>query len=314
MNQMYFAANQQKQKAFDQYYNAMATSNFKQGRKLRALINQEADDAALTEKLASLYASSTAKSHEYDYDTVSKKLRGRVEKPAEGKTMKARTYVHESTDSQQMPTHTRRASVDEFLQDQGTKEFIRTTRAKPYWTDHYKHNNLPGAEKKAEATAKEYVENATKANRGKHVRKNRKMSQEDLSVVEDHIKKEILKRDIKDDIKKDVIKQEDDEEKISSEDHMERMKHMKHLMSKNKALRYDFDTIKNNYVDKGDWDRHGFYEDIQRKFAQAIDARTSLGHFERMDIKPKTPYATGERSFKDYVKKVKVSIDAILTV
>jgi len=114
---MYFAANQQKQKAFDQYYNAMATSNFKQGRKLRALINQEADDAALTEKLASLYASSTAKSHEYDYDTVSKKLRGRVKKPAEGKTMKARMYVHESTDSQQTPTPTRRASIDEFLQD-----------------------------------------------------------------------------------------------------------------------------------------------------------------------------------------------------
>jgi hypothetical protein len=141
------------------------------------------------------------------------------------------------------------------------------------------------------------------------------MSQEDLSVVENHIKKEILKREIKDDIKNDGkpnIKKEDDEEKISSEDHMERMKHMEHLISKNPALRDDLNNIAKNYVDGSNWDQSKFYEDIQRKFAQAIDARTSLGHFERMDIKPTN--ATKERSFRSYMNKVKLSINAILTV
>ncbi|ETI55200.1 hypothetical protein F442_02066 [Phytophthora nicotianae P10297] len=83
MNRMYFADNQQKQKAFDRCYGQMATSHFKQGRKLRALINQEAAEEALTEQMAKLYASSNAKQHEYDYDEVSKKLRGKVDKPVD---------------------------------------------------------------------------------------------------------------------------------------------------------------------------------------------------------------------------------------
>lgn len=74
MTTMYFASNQKKQKAFDLYYNAKAKSDFKQGGKLKALINQEAAETALAEQLASMYMNAVGKTREYDYDTLNGKL------------------------------------------------------------------------------------------------------------------------------------------------------------------------------------------------------------------------------------------------
>jgi hypothetical protein len=100
---MYFASNQRKQHAFDKYFNAMARSNFKQGRKLRALIKNEADDAAMTDKLASIYASSLAKGNDYEYDSVSSKLKKKVSAPVEETPMPVakakRAYVQNNSDS-----------------------------------------------------------------------------------------------------------------------------------------------------------------------------------------------------------------------
>lgn len=67
---LYFASNQAKQKAFDRTYRARARSNFVQGRKLRALIEKENADEALTDQLAGLYTKSVAKVREYDYDRI----------------------------------------------------------------------------------------------------------------------------------------------------------------------------------------------------------------------------------------------------
>lgn len=109
---MYFASNQSKQKGFDRYFNAKAKSDFKQGVKLKALINKEAADSALAEQLASMYMQAVGKSREYDYDTVNDKL-GRkapsVVKDSKtgltkvnikkGKKQPKRVYVHKTTDS-----------------------------------------------------------------------------------------------------------------------------------------------------------------------------------------------------------------------
>lgn len=116
MTTMYFASNQKKQKAFDRYYNAKAKSDFKQGVKLKALINQEAADAALAEQLASMYLNAVGKTREYDYDTVNDKL-GRKAPPLQqqaspvveeaspvaepqqnNKSKQKRKYVHQTTD------------------------------------------------------------------------------------------------------------------------------------------------------------------------------------------------------------------------
>jgi hypothetical protein len=60
----YFSDNQSKQKSFDRYYDKMARRDFIQGRKLRALIAQEAADESMTDKLAQLYMSSVGKAPE----------------------------------------------------------------------------------------------------------------------------------------------------------------------------------------------------------------------------------------------------------
>lgn len=70
----YFTDNQTKQKAYDRYYNAMAKSDFVQGRKLKALIQQESMDDASTDSLANLFQQVMAKTRDYDYDQITQKL------------------------------------------------------------------------------------------------------------------------------------------------------------------------------------------------------------------------------------------------
>lgn len=72
MTQGFFTDNQTKQKAYDRYFNAIATSDFVQGRKLKHLIVKEALDDAQTDSLASMYASAMNKSRDYEYHRVMK--------------------------------------------------------------------------------------------------------------------------------------------------------------------------------------------------------------------------------------------------
>lgn len=127
MTTMYFASNQSKQKAFDRYYNAKAKSDFKQGVKLKALINKEAADAALAEQLASMYMQAVGKTREYDYDTVNDKL-GRKAPPVvkeknsssvkvnikKGKKQPKRVYVHQSTDTKKSVSEGPSGIEDEY--------------------------------------------------------------------------------------------------------------------------------------------------------------------------------------------------------
>lgn len=71
----FFTDNQTKQKAYDRYYNAMAKSDFMQGRKLKALIQKESLDEASADSLANLFQQVMAKTREYDYDQITQKLK-----------------------------------------------------------------------------------------------------------------------------------------------------------------------------------------------------------------------------------------------
>ncbi|GMF39669.1 unnamed protein product [Phytophthora lilii] len=105
----FFSDNQTKQKAYDRYYNAMAKSDFVQGKKLKALIQHESLDDASTDPLANLFQQVMAKNSEYDYDQITKKLlkgpkgspeiiKGEIhETPKSSK--KKHTYVPTSTDT-----------------------------------------------------------------------------------------------------------------------------------------------------------------------------------------------------------------------
>ncbi|DAZ95538.1 TPA: hypothetical protein N0F65_005230 [Lagenidium giganteum] len=70
----FFTDNQTKQNAYDRYYNAMAKSDFVQGAKLKAMIQQQALDDASSDSLANLFQSVMSKSRDYDYDQITSKL------------------------------------------------------------------------------------------------------------------------------------------------------------------------------------------------------------------------------------------------
>ncbi|EEY65114.1 uncharacterized protein PITG_16307 [Phytophthora infestans T30-4] len=69
----FYSDNQTKQNAFDRYYNAMAKSDFVQGKKLKALIRKENLDDASTDSLAHLFQQVMGKKREYEYDQITKK-------------------------------------------------------------------------------------------------------------------------------------------------------------------------------------------------------------------------------------------------
>ncbi|DAZ94080.1 TPA: hypothetical protein N0F65_004192 [Lagenidium giganteum] len=88
----FFTDNQTKQKAYDRYYNAMAKSDFVQGAKLKAMIQQQALDDASSDSLANLFQQVMSKSRDYDYDQITSKLTKKappVVKDDEGKPPKA---------------------------------------------------------------------------------------------------------------------------------------------------------------------------------------------------------------------------------
>ncbi|KAL8001186.1 hypothetical protein Plhal703r1_c19g0085691 [Plasmopara halstedii] len=105
----FFSDNQTKQKAFDRYYNAMAKSDFVQGKKLKAIILKENLDDASTDSLANLFQQVMGKNREYEYDQITKKLLGGPKGPPEiikgeasetpKSSKKKHTYVPKSTDA-----------------------------------------------------------------------------------------------------------------------------------------------------------------------------------------------------------------------
>ena len=90
----YFTDNQTKQKAYDSYYNAMAKSDYIQGSKLKALIQQEALDDASTNSLANLFQQVMAKSRDYDYDKITKKLTKAAPEIIKGTNLKKNAKIN----------------------------------------------------------------------------------------------------------------------------------------------------------------------------------------------------------------------------
>ncbi|GMF39705.1 unnamed protein product [Phytophthora lilii] len=102
----FFTDNQTKQKAYDRYYNAMAKSDFVQGKKLKALIQNESLDHASADSLANLFQQVMAKNRDYEYDQITKKLLKSPKGPPEiikgeaHETPKATSDVESSDDEE----------------------------------------------------------------------------------------------------------------------------------------------------------------------------------------------------------------------
>ena len=138
----FFSDNQTKQKAYDRYYNQVAKSNYVQGRKLKAMINQEGVDDASTDSLAALFQKAMMKSHDYEYDQITRKLMQRApavlsdSKQPKAKSAKATggipvnlkgkktktKYVPEMTDTDILMTPPRSASSEKNFEQKMSDE------------------------------------------------------------------------------------------------------------------------------------------------------------------------------------------------
>ncbi|KAG2945271.1 hypothetical protein PC117_g8605 [Phytophthora cactorum] len=126
----FFTDNQTKQKAYDRYYNAMAKSDFVQGAKLKAKIQQQALDDASSDSLANLFQQVMGKSRDYDYDQITSKLTKKAPPVVKGedvrkdkKQTKVFAYVPEQTDTQSGPKDSQ-FSYEEMINDAKFKKHM----------------------------------------------------------------------------------------------------------------------------------------------------------------------------------------------
>ncbi|GMF32489.1 unnamed protein product [Phytophthora lilii] len=128
----FFSDNQTKQKAFDRYYNAMAKSDFVQGKKVKALIQHESLDDASSDSLANLFQQVMAKNREYDYDQITRKLL----KGPKGPPEIIKGEAHETSKAtEEEPSITRQlfqdSDVNESSDDEEIKEEKRLRKLNP---------------------------------------------------------------------------------------------------------------------------------------------------------------------------------------
>ena len=106
MTSLCFSDQQQKQKAYDRYYNAVARQDFVQGQKLQSLIQKQALDDATASQLADVYQRTRTKTREFDYKKLytspSQPGYKPVDKPTDkstAKPTKKKKFVHVVSDT-----------------------------------------------------------------------------------------------------------------------------------------------------------------------------------------------------------------------
>ncbi|RLN91207.1 hypothetical protein BBJ28_00015586 [Nothophytophthora sp. Chile5] len=267
---MYFSDNQTKQKAYDKFYTASFRNDYVQGRKLRALIKQEADDEALTDKLASMQSEQTARLKDYDYEKVGNRFLRTPKKPvknpvdesverARAETAK-RQYIHQSTDTKAAPARPRRSSVDVMMEDQGTNAFIQETRRWDSKREH-KSDNLD-----LKRDADQYVNSYQKKQRGQKFKDNR-MSKEERDIAKHLLFEEMLR----------AREAGADDDTSSDTDSVKReIAHEKKLKESNAHIRSEYTNTIDDFTRLS---RPTLYKAIKGRYKADVDARMGEGYF-----------------------------------
>jgi len=326
---MYFASNQRKQHAFDKYFNAMARSNFKQGRKLRALIKNEADDAAMTDKLASIYASSLAKGNDYEYDSVSSKLKKKVSAPVEETPMPVakakRAYVQNNSDSgytsqaaYESSTEFVRKLVNDYITDRRGKPLdnVKPVNKKDLNKQinnylkqqgiarqemYYAKRNIQDDFKRAYQTAASLLE--------KRDRSPQKISPNDRA------KKKAETRSTLNDVARamDFNDVSDDADEADEADEDPEIKQERELKKINPAMRRDVHKFIDKYTapkGKPQYGRKDLQKALKQFYKQQVDIRKGDGYFEA-NI-PKTGRGgDAKTSFESYKEELKGWLDGV---
>ncbi|KAE8901842.1 hypothetical protein PF003_g14043 [Phytophthora fragariae] len=123
-------------KAYDQFYNQRARSDFVHRRKLRAMIAQESADESLNDKLAQLYTGAVGKAPEYGYDKELKMVQMAKPEVVKGPTIEIPNSPASATPA--TTRRPRRSSMEIFLEDQATNKFIHDTRQELWERKHKK--------------------------------------------------------------------------------------------------------------------------------------------------------------------------------
>ncbi|KAE9093441.1 hypothetical protein PF005_g18197 [Phytophthora fragariae] len=178
------------QKAYDQFYNQRARSDFVQRRKLRAIIAQDSADESLTDKLAQLYMGAVGKAPEYGYDKVLKKVQMAKPEVVKGPTIEIPKAPASATPAS--TRRPRRSSMEIFLEDQATNKFIHDTRQE-LWERKHKKTIIPSdARDKAEADVESYVYDYQKRQRAKKASNRRELTADEIEAVKKQVVDQVM--------------------------------------------------------------------------------------------------------------------------
>lgn len=332
----FFSDNQTKQKAYDRYYNAMAKSDFVQGKKLKALIQHESLDDASTDSLANLFQQVMSKNREYEYDEITKKLLKGPKGPPEiikgeaSKTPKSskkkNKYVPQSTDTDvnmEQPTEPEDATEDipeDFYRGVNdvaqkavnTRAYIKGRKTlREVVDDHVmkylnkqKEFRKEDSNRRRKAMADKFAEEVMKES-VKLLKRKRITTPPNKSPTDKRATKKAAKRaESEPSITRQLFQDSDDAE--SSDD--EEIKEEKRLRGLNAGIKKvytdDINSYKSSYA-------NNLYESIRQRFRAAIEARKGKEYFEDNAPKPPRKHKMSKIAMKQYKEELKGWLDGI---
>ncbi|KAL7995821.1 hypothetical protein Plhal703r1_c42g0141711 [Plasmopara halstedii] len=290
----FFSDNQTKQKASDRYYNAMAKSDFVQGKKLKAIILKENLDDASTDSLANLFQQVMGKNREYEYDQITKKLLKGPKGPPEiikgeasetpKSSKKKHTYAPKSTDADfnmEEPTAPEESFEDFFSGVNDVAQKVVNTRAYI----------------KGKKSLKEVVDDHVL----KYLNKQREFRREDSNRRRQEM---AAKAEEEPSITRQLFQDSDVSE--SSDD--EEIKEEKRLRGLNAGIKKVYTDDINSYKSQF---AANLYESIRHRFGEAVDQRKGKDYFEDNAPKPPRKHKMKRDAMNQYKAEMKDWLDGI---
>ncbi|EGZ09524.1 hypothetical protein PHYSODRAFT_318234 [Phytophthora sojae] len=274
----------------------MAKSDFVQGKKLKALIQNESLDDASADSLANLFQQVMAKNREYDYDQITKKLlkgpkgppeiiKGEAHETPKASTKK-HTYVPQSTDADfnmDEPTAPEDSSDDFYRGVNNVAQKVINTRAYI----------------KGKKTLRQVVDDHVR----NYLNKQREFRREDSNRRRQEMASKFAEKE-EPSITRQLFQDSDDAE--SSDD--EEIKEEKRLRGLNAGIKKvytdDINSYKSSYA-------NNLYESIRQRFGEAIEARKGKAYFEDNAPKPPRKHKMSKLAMKQYKEELKGWLDGI---
>lgn len=308
----FFTDNQIKQSAYDRYYNAMAKSDFVQGSKLKALIQQESMDDASADSLANLYQQVMGKTRDYDYDKITKKLTKGAPEVINGEYSKPNEYVEEKPQKKKhtfVPESTDTETNNEFRYE----EMFNDENYMKYMDDinYHKMNKGINMEQVYQDKIQKYL-TKNKEFRNLVFNQKRKKSKSDIDDKATDLARAFVKR------KREVrapdeaspnlrpmkgVKREEIERKMSTADLSDTG-----TKSVNEKVKSYFDKVVDNYEQAN---RNKFLKHLEGNFKSAVDNKKGEGYFEKHA--PKMSGSQSKKNMASYKSELKKWMSEVLS-